>query len=152
MQLTPFSLEIIEEAYHLAHLQKTSITIVTAISNDAGMANGEGEAKMNNELCNKARVAISSLNSISVKSDIAVGINVEVGSPAAVIENCAQNYNADLLVMGARKKKTFHHYMRNNNGSRILAAIKCNTYIVHEGKGIINKKPSQQLCAPDQQC
>lgn len=140
MQLTPFSMEIIEEAYHLAHLQKTAITIVTAIANDAGMADENSEAQMNNALCNKARLAISNLISASAKSDLAVGINVQAGTPIEVIENCIHNYDTDLLVMGARKKPTFSHFMRNNNGARILSAIKCNTYIVHEGKGIINKK------------
>lgn len=133
-------MEIIEEACHLAHLQKTAITIVAAIPNDAGMASGESEAQLNNTLCNKARLAISNLTQASAESDIAVGINVQAGIPTEMIENCIENYAADLLVMGSRKKPTFSHYMHNNNGSRIQAAIKCNTYIVHEGKGIINKK------------
>lgn len=140
MQLTPFSMEIIEEAYYLARLQKTAITIVTAISNDAGMASGDSEAKKNNELCNMARIAISNLIKASANADVAVGINVQVGTAAEVIGNCIENYDADLLIIGARKKQSFSHFMGNNNGSRILAAVKCNTYIVHEGKGIINKK------------
>ncbi len=142
MQITPFSMEIIEEAYHLARLQKTAITIVSAINCDAGMAGGENEAQQNNELCNKARMAIANLIQASARSDIAVGINVQVGSPVEVIENCVNNYDADLLVMGSRKKPSFSHFMKNNSGNRILNAIKCNTFIVHEGKGIINKRPA----------
>lgn len=149
MQLTPFSKEIIEEACHLAQLQQTAITIVSAINNEAGMASGEHEALQNNELCNKARIAISNLLHASANSDIAVGVNVMVGSPVEVIENCVQNYDADLLVIGARKKPTFSHFMRNNNGSRILASIKCNTFIVHEGKGINNKKSSDATVQSD---
>lgn len=143
MQLTPFSREIIDEAYHLARLQKAAITIVSAIYNESGMASGENEAQQNNELCYKARIAISSLVQASAATDMAIGINVMVGSPVEVIGNCVHNYAVDLLVIGAKKKPTFSHFMRNNNGSRILSAIKCNTYIVHEGKGIINRKSSQ---------
>ncbi len=141
MQLSPFAMEILEEGYHLARLEKTAITIVSALEGEgAGMASGENEAQMNNELCNKARVAISNLVHASEKSDIAVGINVQAGSPVEVIENCIDYYNADLLVMGSRKKSGFRKYMQNSNGNKIISAIKCNTYIVHEGKGIINKK------------
>lgn len=148
MQLTPFSMEIIEEAYHLARLQKTAITIVSAINADAGMASGESEAQQNNELCNKARIAIANLIQASSKSDIAVGINVQAGSVVEVIEQCTTNYDADLLVIGARKKTTFSHFMKNNNGNRILSAIKCNTYIVHEGMGSINKRASRDMDTP----
>ena len=144
MHLTDLSLEIIEEAYHLARSQNTAISIVTAINNDGGMASGENEVRENNELCNKARHAISTLVEASAKSGLAVGINVQVGSPVEVIENCVENYHADLLVMGSRKKPTFSHFMRNNNGSRILAAINCNTYIVKEGMGIASKRAEQE--------
>lgn len=142
MQLTAFNKEIIEEACHLAHLQKTAVTVVAAISSDAGMASGENEAQQNNILCNMARIAISNLVQASSESNIAVGINVMVGSAIEVIENCVNNYNADLLVIGARKKFSLSHIMGNNNGNRILGAIKCNTFIVHEGKGLRSKKSS----------
>ena len=142
MQLTDFSREIIAEAYHLAGLQKSAITIVSALNSDAGMASGETEAQQNNLLCNQARTAISNLVQASADSVVAIGVNVMVGSPVEVIENCVINYSVNLLIIGARKKSGFSKFMRNNNGQRILAAIKCNTYIVHEGKGIISKQTS----------
>ena len=143
MQLTTFSKEIIEEAYYLARLQNAVITIISAIECDSGLASEDAKAQQNNILCYKARIAISSLVQASSEAGLAVGINVMVGTPIEVIENCVNYYNADLLVIGARKKPTFHHFMRNNTGSRILTAIKCNTYVVHEGKGIFSRKPAQ---------
>ncbi|MDH5444951.1 MAG: bifunctional serine/threonine-protein kinase/universal stress protein [Gammaproteobacteria bacterium] len=140
MQLTPLSREIVEEAYHLARLQKTTITIVTAIENDAGMASGESEAQQNNELCNKARLAINSLVEISADSGLAVGINVQVGSPVEVINICIENYHVDLLIIGSSKPSGFRNFMRNSNRNSILASINCNTYIVKEGHGIASKR------------
>lgn len=140
MQLTPFNMEIIEEAYHLARMENTAITIVTAIENDAGMASGEAEAKSNNELCNKARIAISNLIQASAKSDIPVGINIQAGSVVEVIENCVKYYNADLLVIGSRKKGSFSHFIRHNYTNRILPAVSCNTFIVKEGQGIASRQ------------
>ncbi|MDH5179950.1 MAG: bifunctional serine/threonine-protein kinase/universal stress protein [Gammaproteobacteria bacterium] len=142
MQLTPLSQEIIEEAYHLAGLQNSAITIVTALENDTGMAGGEAEAQSNNTLCNKARIAISSLIQASSRTNIPVGLNIQTGSVVEVVENCINYYRADLLIIGKRKKGTFSHFMRNNNGSRILDSATCNTLIVKEGKGIMHRKAS----------
>jgi len=140
MKLTPFNIEIIEEACYLANLHKAAITIVSAIENNSGMASGEQEAKVNNELCNKARIAICSIIKESQKHDLAIGVNVQVGGPLDVLENCVENYNADLLIIGAKEKQKLSQYMQGHDTNRITSQVKCNTYIVWQGKGIHSKQ------------
>jgi len=145
------NISLIKEAYYLAKLYPTNITIITIISQDVGMASGEKEMQILNKSCNMARRQISLLLEKVGGNEIPTGINVRSGSVVDVINTCIDYYNADLLLIGERKKNKLSHYMNNTTGKRILSEAKCSTYLIKEGKGICRDLPRQAGQVSDDQ-
>lgn len=127
---------LIKEALYLARLYPTNITVLTVVSQDVGMANGEKEMQILNKSCNMAREQVSALLDKIGDREIPVGINARFGNVVDAINTCIDYYDVDLLLIGERKKGKFSQYMNNSTGKKILFEAKCSTYLIKEGKGI----------------
>ncbi len=138
------NISLVKEAFYLSKLCPTNITVITVVTQDVGMANGEKEMQVLNTACNVARKQISTLLEKIGENDTSAGINVRFGNVVDTINTCIEHYNADLLLIGEKKKNKFSHYVNNTTGKKILSEAKCSTYLIKEGKGLCRDLPQQE--------
>jgi hypothetical protein len=88
--------------YRLATLQYSIITIMTALTVDAGMASGEKDAQFINERLADERLKSDALLRQAGPVQIPVGVNAVIGQPADAIQQCAGDYGIDLVAIGCQ--------------------------------------------------
>jgi len=125
--------EIVEQALHLASLQPAIVTLLCVLSNgDLGMASGEREQKLLNTAHRQARDRVMALLEGIDRRRATVGIHVRRGDPVENIADCVQDYEADLLVIGARRRPAFTRFLLGSTTYKALTTIRCPVYVVQE--------------------
>lgn len=125
------NLDIIQEAYRLSTLRPSRLTFMTALTVDTGMASGEKEAEIVNDLTLKARLQIAALLRKTGHNVATGGINVMVGNPVDAIQQCVEHYGIDLVVVGCRTRRGFTGFIHGRTGYKILTSINRSVYVVH---------------------
>ena len=125
------NLDIIQEAYRLSTLRPSRLTFMTALAADIGMASGEKEAEIVNDLTLKARMQIAALLRKTGHTGATGGINVMVGNPVDAIQQCVEYYGIDLVVIGCRTRRGFTGFIHGRAGYKILTTVNRSVYVVH---------------------
>lgn len=142
--------EIVEQAMHLAHLQPAIVTLLCVLANrDTGMASGEREQELLNTAHRQARDRVVALLEGIDRRKVTVGIHVRLGDPVENIADCVKDYEADLLVIGARQRPAFTRFLLGSTTYKALTTIQCPVYVVQESvvrnAGRYRLRPARRL-------
>ncbi len=124
--------DILAQAIRQARLQPSIITVVTVLRDyNAAMAD-ERERQELNAAYQEARDAMSRVIDGSARGDLSVGINIRTGEPVGAIAGCVGDYEADLLVIGARERRALSRFVLGSTAYKVLTTIKCPIFVVQE--------------------
>lgn len=136
--------EILAQAFQLANMQSSIITVLTVLaSQDVGMASGEEEQQMQNAAYQQARARLSALIAEANGNNTPVGIHIRTGHTLEGITSCVRDYDAELLIIGARERSAFTRFILGSTSYKVLTTIKCPIYIVQERTG----RAAKRACA-----
>lgn len=125
--------DILRQAFHMAKMQPSAITLLTVLPpQDIGLASGEKEQQMRNAAYQEARTRIRKLLEECNCADVPVGINVRTGETLERIASCVKDYEADLLIIGARTRNALSRFLLGSTAYKVLTNIKCPIYVVQE--------------------
>lgn len=125
------NLAVIRETYRLATLRPSRITFMTALTTDVGMMSGDKELEMLNELALNGRRRIKTLLRQTGHRGNSVAINVMVGNPLGAVQDCAEHYDVDLVVIGCRPRRGLSGFIHGQTGYKLLTSLQRNVYVVH---------------------
>jgi nucleotide-binding universal stress UspA family protein len=124
---------ILREALRFATMQHSMITALAVLpSQDVGMASGDKEMQIQNAAYQKARVQMAELLHEVGTGSVNIGINVRIGETVDAIASCLTDYEADLLIIGARERSALSRFILGSTAYKVLTTIKCPTYVVQE--------------------
>lgn len=116
--------------YRLATLQFSIITIMTALTVDVGMASGEKDAQFINEQLAEARLKSDALLHRAGPVQIPAGVDAVIGQPVGAIQQRAEDYGIELVVIGCRPRNAFVKFSHGNTGYKIITSIQRAVHIV----------------------
>lgn len=123
---------LLAAAMRQSALQPTSITLVTVLRDyNAAMAD-ERERQELNAASQAARERMTNLIAEAGSGEVTVGINVRSGDPIAAIAACVADYEADLLIIGARERNALSRFVLGSTAYKVLTTIKCPVFVVQE--------------------
>jgi nucleotide-binding universal stress UspA family protein len=96
------------------------------------MASGEKEMQIHNAVYQKARAQLAELVRAAGATSTPVGINVRMGDTVDNVAACVGDYEADLLVIGARERSALSRFVLGSTAYKVLTTIKCPIYVVQE--------------------
>ena len=67
-------------------------------------------------------------------------VNIRGGDTVTAIAGCVKDYEADLLVIGARDRNALSRLVLGSTAYKVLTTIKCPIYVIHESA---SKMPHQ---------
>ncbi len=124
---------ILAEALRFAQMQPSLITVLTVLpAQDVGMASGEKEMQIHNAVYQQARAQLAQLVRAAGAATTPVGINVRMGDTVDNVAACVSDYEADLLVIGARERSALSRFVLGSTAYKVLTTIKCPIYVVQE--------------------
>jgi serine/threonine protein kinase len=127
--------DILAHAIRQSRLQPSIMTVLTVLSDhNAALASNDRERKELNEAYMEARETMTRVIGNLARDDLPISVNVRSGDPVAAIVGCVEDYEADLLVIGARKRSKISRFVLGNTAYKVLTTIKCPTIVVQEGK------------------
>ena len=130
---TVLNREILAQAIRQARLQPSIITVLTVLSDhNVAFAASERERKELNTAYQEARVAMTRVIADSARDDLPIGINIRSGEPVDAIAGCVADYEANLLVIGARKRRAMSRFVLGSTAYKVLTTIKCPIIVVQE--------------------
>jgi len=107
------------------------LTIMSTISIDVGTASGEKESEAINSEIIRARRQIQHLLGKHDTYGLTINVNVVDGRyPADVIQQYVEQYGIDLVIIGVSPRGAFDAFRTNRDGQGIMAAVRCNVYVV----------------------
>jgi len=125
--------EILKQAIRQASLQPSSITILTVLKDhNVALASTDRERKELNQAYQEAREMMSRVIADSATGDLPIGINIRSGEPVDAISNCVSDLNANLLVIGARKRHAISRFVLGSTAYKALTTINCPVIVVKE--------------------
>jgi len=125
--------EILAQAIRQAGLQPSIITMLTVLrDHNVALAADERERKELNAAYQEARESMTRVIAVSACGDLSVGINIRSGDPVEAIAGCVADYEADLLVIGARERRVFSRFVLGSTAYKVLTSIKCPIFVVQE--------------------
>lgn len=125
--------EILEQAVRMAKMQPSAITLLTVLPpQDIGLASGEKEQQVRNAAYQEARMRVRELLDRVDGGGIPIGINVRAGETLERIARCVKDYEADLLIIGARARNALSRFLLGSTAYKVLTTIKCPIYVVQE--------------------
>jgi len=138
-----FNRKLLASAYQLARTQSSIITVLTVLGQqDTGMACGEREMQIINANFHQARSYMNRLLSSVDSNETPVGINVRTGNVVDAIQNCVNDYGADLLVIGARDRNPISRFLLGSTAYKVLTTLSCPVFVVRENrKESLSAKP-----------
>jgi serine/threonine protein kinase len=129
---TALNREILAQAIRQAGLQPSIITVLTVLSDhNAALASNDRERKELNAAYQEARDAMTRIISDAAKGDLSIGINIRSGEPVDAIACCVTDYEADLLVIGARELRALSRFV-SSTANKVLTTVECQIFVVQE--------------------
>lgn len=130
---TALNHEILAQAIRQAGLQPSIITVLTVLrDHNVALAADERERKELNAAYKEAREAMTRVIAGSARGDLSIGINIRSGDPVDAIAGCVADYEANLLVIGASKRRTLSRFVLGGTAYKVLTSVKCPIFAVQE--------------------
>jgi len=126
--------EILAQAIRQARLQPSIITIVTVLrGSDIRLAADERERMEINADYQEVRARMLHLiTTIERSNDLSISVNIRGGDPVDAIAGCVKDYEADLLVIGARDRNALSRLVLGSTAYKVLTSIKCPIIVTQE--------------------
>lgn len=138
--------KILSQAIRQAGLQPSIITVLTILKDhNIALATDERERRDLNAAYHEAREHMKRLIAASTKGNLSIGINIRSGDAVEGISGCVRDYDADLMVIGARERSTLSRFVLGNTTYKVLTTIKCPVFVVQETS---TKSTRRQLAEP----
>lgn len=130
---TALNREILAQAIRQAGLQPSIITVLTVLrDHNVALAATERERKELNAAYQEAREAMTRIIAGAARDDLPIGINIRSGEPVDAIASCVADLEANLLVIGARERRTLSRFVLGSTAYKVLTTIKCPIFAVQE--------------------
>lgn len=140
--------DILAQAVRQAKLQPSIITIVTVLrGSDIRLAADERERMEINEEYQKVRARMLRLIASVDKADLSISVNIRGGDPVNAIAGSVTDYEADLLVIGARDRNALSRLVLGSTAYKVLTTIKCPIIVTQEteAKSTRRRKSTAQV-------
>ena len=125
--------EILVQAIRQAKLQPSIITALTVLPGpDTSLAMDERELKEINAAYQEARTRMLRVVDAADKGDLSISVNIRGGDAVEAIGGCVKDYEADLLVIGARDRSALSRLVLGSTAYKVLTTIKCPIFVVQE--------------------
>ena len=124
--------EILAQAIRQAGLQPSIITVLTVLRDHNVALADERERKELNAAYQEARRAMTQVIAGVARGDLSIGINIRSGDPVEAIAGCVADYEADLLVIGARERRALSRFVLGSTAYKVLTTINCPIFVVQE--------------------
>ena len=125
--------EILSQAFRQASLQSSLITVLTVLKDhNVALASTDRERKELNKAYQDARESMIKITSGFVRDDLPIGINIRSGEPVSAISNCVSDLNANLLVIGTRKRNALSRFVLGSTAYKVITTLSCPVIIVNE--------------------
>lgn len=125
--------EILAQAIRQAKLQPSIITALTVLRGpDINLAADERERKEINAGYQEARTRMLRVVDAADKGDLSISVNIRCGDAVNAIAGCVKDYEADLLVIGARDRSALSRLVLGSTAYKVLTTIKCPIFVVQE--------------------
>ena len=124
---------ILAQAIRQSGLQPSIITVLTVLSDhNAALASNDRERKELNEAFMEARETMARVIGSSARDELPISVNIRSGDPVAAIVGCVADYEASILVIGARKRNVLSRFVLGSTAYKVLTTIKCPIIVVQE--------------------
>jgi nucleotide-binding universal stress UspA family protein len=124
---------ILAEAIRQAGLQPSIITVLTVLrDHNIALVADDRERKEVNEAYQKAREAMMRIIADSNRGQLSIGVNIRSGEAIEAIAGCVSDYEANLLVIGARERRALSRFALGSTAYKVLTTIKCPIFVVQE--------------------
>jgi serine/threonine protein kinase len=125
--------DILAHAIRQSGLQPSIITVLTVLSDhNAALASNDRERNELNEAFIEARETMSRVIGSAARDELPISVNIRSGDPVAAIVGCVDDYEANLLVLGARKRNALSRFVLGSTAYKVLTTIKCPIIVVQE--------------------
>jgi len=126
--------EILEQAVRQAGLQPSIITVLTVLrSHNIAIVSTDRERRELNEAYQDARESMMKVISGFASEEMLIVINIRSGEPAEAIAKSVVDLEANLLIIGARKRHALSRFMLGSTAYKVLTTIKCPVIVIKEG-------------------
>lgn len=133
--------EILAQAIRQARLQPSIITIVTVLRGaDIRLAADERERMEINADYQAVRARMLRVIGAAGASGLSISVNIRGGDPVDGIANCVKDYEADLLVIGARDRNALSRLVLGSTAYKVLTTIKCPIIVTQEAEAKRRRK------------
>ncbi|MEO8330809.1 MAG: bifunctional serine/threonine-protein kinase/universal stress protein [Gallionella sp.] len=133
---TSLNREILAQAIRQAGLQPSIITVLTVLSDhNLAIASTERERKQLNAAYQETREVMTRVIAGLARDDLPIGINIRSGEPVDAISSCVTDLEANMLVIGARKRHGLSRFALGSTAYKVLTTIKCPTIVMQENEG-----------------
>ncbi len=130
-----FNQEILAQAIRQARLQPSIITVVTVLrGSDIRLATDERERMEINADYQEVRTRMLSMIESVDHNGVSISVNIRGGDPVNAIASCVKDYEADLLVIGARDRNALSRLVLGSTAYKVLTTIKCPIIVTHESE------------------
>lgn len=128
-----FNLEILAQAIRQAQLQSSIITVVTVLrGSDIRLAADERERMEINADYQEVRGRmLRTIGSVDA-GNLSISVHIRGGDPVDAIAGCVKDYEADLLVIGARDRNALSRLVLGSTAYKVLTTIKCPIFVIQE--------------------
>ena len=111
----------------------SSLFVLTVLrDHNVALVSSERERKELNAAYREAREAMTRVIAESARGDLAIGINIRCGEPVDAIACCATDYDANLLVIGARELRALSRFVLGSTAYKVLTTVECPIFVVQE--------------------
>ena len=125
--------EILAQAIRQAKIQPSIITALTVLSGpDLNLAADERERKEINAGYQDARTRMLRLVDATNRGELSISVNIRCGDAVGAIASCVKDYEADLLVIGARDRSALSRLVLGSTAYKVLTSVKCPIFVVQE--------------------
>jgi serine/threonine protein kinase len=124
---------ILAQAFRQASLQPSLITVLTVLKDhNVALASTDRERKELNKAYQDARENMIKIIADFVSDNLPIGINIRSGEPVEAISNCVTDLNANLLVIGTRKRNALSRFVLGSTAYKVITTLSCPVIIVNE--------------------
>ncbi len=126
---------ILKQAFRQASLQPSLITVLTVLKDhNVALASTDRERKELNQAYQDTRESMIKIIDEYVSDDLPIGINIRSGEPVDAITNCVTDLNANLLVIGTRKRNALSRFVLGSTAYKVITTLSCPVIIVNEAQ------------------
>jgi len=132
-QTDKFNLAILAQAIRQAKLQSSIITVVTVLrGSDIRLAADERERMEINADYQEVRGRMLRTIGDVDAGGLSISVHIRGGDPVDAIAGCVKDYEADLLVIGARDRNALSRLVLGSTAYKVLTTIKCPIFVIQE--------------------